>query len=187
MRRHGGSARLAWWLAGVVALLGCGEAKMPTLEQAKQAVSESVEGVREQAETAAATVLPTGSIELTLDAPVKTEEAHAHATRFSAGRPGLLQITSYEDAAGEQYPSVLLRAELPAGAAASLAGQTLQAQAFIQPTNGGPIWQSTAPIEIRVTAADDATLTGEIVRGEMVNLDTEIKIQLSGKFTAVLP
>jgi hypothetical protein len=186
MRRDAVFARAIWVLAGT-ALLGCGETKLPTLEQAKQAVTESVEEVTEQAETAVATVLPTGSIELTLDAPLKTPAAYVRVSRFSAARPTVVQIASYEDPAAEQFPSVLLRAELPAGPPASLAGQTLEAQAFAQATSGGAVWHSTAPIEIRITAEDEKSLTGEIVRGEMLNVASDVKVQLSGKFTAVKP
>jgi len=172
--------------AGMLGLLGCGDAKLPTLDEVKQAASDSVESVQERAETAVAGVR-TGSIEIALDAPLKVAEGYARVARFSGNRPGTLQITSYADPVREKYPSVFLRADLPSGPATPLAGQTLQAIVYVQPVNGGPVWQSAAPVEVRIAEADEKIVSGEIVRGEMVNTETEVTVQLSGKFTAVLP
>lgn len=185
MRKHfalAGHAGAALWLW---ALLGCGDAKLPTLDEVKQAASDSVESVQQRAETAVAAAR-TGSIEVKLDAPLKIAEGYAKIARFSGNRPGTLQITSYADPVREKYPSVFIRTELPAGPATALAGQTLQAIVYVQPVNGGPVWQNSAPVEVRITEADETIISGEIVRGEMTNAETDIAVQLSGKFTAVL-
>lgn len=189
--------KLNWRRIGALAVLGlgvgwagCGKIELPkSIEEAKQAVSETVETVKEQAPAAPSATkspaVPVGSIELTAGEPVKTGGCYGRILAFSAGRPAVLQLTSYEDARAEAFPSVFLRAQLPEGAAEALAGQTVQAEVYVRVKADGPILHSAAdrPVELKITAADGATIAGEVTLGQLVSTDGGNPVDVTGKFT----
>lgn len=176
-------------LAAVAAILalgfGSGCDKVPSLEEAKQAVTGGVEQAK-QAVTNTTEVVKqatggAGTIELTLDAPVTASGCYAALYSFSDGRPSVVQITSYNDPAAESFPSIFLRAETTAKAPAELQGQKLSAKAFVQENPGGPVWSAdTKPLELTIASADDTNLTAEFT-GTLEQLGTSQSKPITGK------
>jgi hypothetical protein len=100
----------------------------------------------------------------------------------------VLHITSYNDAANEAFPSVLITANLPAGNGA-LTGQPLQAQAYVQAVKDGPVWHSAddAPVEVRIDQAAEGKIAGTITAGSLVSSDDGKSIPVTGSFTGSMP
>lgn len=170
-------ALLAAWL-----LAGCGESAPAQLAKATKSVQNAVEQVQQTA--AQATGISTGSIELTLDAPLKVEQCFARFTPKSAARPGVLQLFSYEDPLKEEFPSVMLWATCDAASATELVGKTVEGQLFVQRHPGSDLWRSSnlTPITISVVQADLLAVTCELKEVSVERVDDEGMAKASGKF-----
>ena len=137
---------------------------------------------------AAPKVLGSGSIELTLDEPVKTGTCYASLIVLPSGGRRLLQLTSYQEPKREYFPSVFLRAEVSADTPAALVAQKLTAQAYVQVRQDGPVWHSLPdqPVQLTITYGGDTGVEGELVGGRLVSSETGQAIDVKGKFTAQL-
>jgi hypothetical protein len=181
------SWRLKTWPAlVVVCLAGCSkeqfsQAVNKSVEQVQQKVTQTVETVKEQANLA-------GSLELTLDQPIKTGRCYASLFQLSEGRPSVFQITSYQSTTDENFPSAMLRAEISQTTLTALVGQKVSAQVYLQSVANGPIWhtQHDQPVELSITAADDKSVSGEVVSGKVINTDSGQSVDVKGKFTAAV-
>lgn len=176
-----GKCTVAWLIVaclGGFQGFGCG--KVPTLEEAKQAVTETVQS--------APAIISSGKVEISVGVPLQAAGCYAKTVTFSSGRPAILQLTSYREPAGESFPSFFLRAELPAGATSAASGQTLKAQVYVQEKLNGPVWHSTAdsPVELTISAADGKTIAGTVARGSLVNTDTGKRTDISGSIEGVV-
>jgi hypothetical protein len=179
-------------VCGFPLVCGCGDAKLPTLDEAKQAVSQTVEqtveDVQQKVEKDVASTVTqatnTGKFKLDIGGPMTVSGCFARLTTFSSGRAAILTITSYADSSRETFPSVYVRAQLPENPPASLAGQIVQAQMYVQTVENGAVWHSDQPIEFQITAADATNVAGSVVAGSLVNTDTGARADVKGRFTA---
>lgn len=193
-----GPARLAAGLA-LACCLGCGtknlselagDAKKAATDAAGQA-GEAAKGLTQSAQKvttkAAETMELAGSMELTLDQPYKTSACYVKFMAFKSGRPSILQLQSYREAGQEGFPSAFVRAEVSAGTLAELVGQTVGAQAFVQPQADGPTWApQPALVQLKILAVDAKTLTAEIVGGALVHSGTAAAQPVKGVLKGVL-
>jgi hypothetical protein len=172
-------------LPGLLGLGGCGNAKLPTsLDEAKQAVTKTVEQVKETAPT----VIDSGSIELNLGQPLKSSVCLAKLSVFSAGRPSVLQLKGYRGTAGDSFPAILVSARLPEGATSLVAGQTIDADVYAQAGAQDPIWASSsdAPAQVTISAVDGTKVTGSIAQGTVVSSADGSQVNVTGSFVGVL-
>ena len=169
----------------VLALAGCGDTKLPTLDDAKKAVTSTVESSVDKVKSdVASSVSNVGKFELVLGEPVSAKGCFARIITFSDGRPAVLQITSYQEPSGEDFPSVFVRAELASAAPDALAGKIVQARVYVQLKPNREVWHSTpeAPVEIIISATDGTKIVGNIVQGTLVSSGGEAGVPLTGTF-----
>jgi hypothetical protein len=181
-------AKLATWAALVLAagpFAGCGKSAPAQIAQATKNVQAAVEQVQETA--AQATGISVGSVELSLDTPLRAEKCFATFTPKGISRPGVLQLMTYEDPKAEEFPSVLLWATGDAASAMELIGQTIEGHLFVQREAGRGTWSSSTlrPIAITVVHADPFSVTCEIADAEVVRADGAQSVKASGKFVAL--
>jgi hypothetical protein len=176
-----------WLVASLAAasLAGCGDSAPAQLAKATKSVQDAVEQVQQTA--AQATGISEGSIELTLDAPLKTDKCFARFTPKSVARPAVLQLRSYADETSEEFPSVLLWATGDAASAIDLVGQTIEGHLFIQRDTVRGIWSSPTltPIKITVVQADLLSVTCEFTEADMLQADGDGAVKASGKLVAL--
>ena len=187
--RHPKIGRLAAvGLAGAL-LVGCDNlGDLQIRKAADERAAQVGKQVSDVVEKVQKVVKPTGSLELSLDGPVKTGACYATLILSHSTRPAVLQLTSYENESGETFPSVMIRAEVVAAAPADLRGQSVVAQLFAQTTKDGPIRHTErgGGVELKIVEVNSDTITGEIVMGSVANTETGQSIDITGKFTAML-
>jgi hypothetical protein len=151
------------------------------VRRVRRRVERGVEQVKQQANLA-------GQIELTLDSPVQAKACYGHFFVVDADRPGVLQIASYQDAETESFPSVFIRALVETTSVTELAGKTLPAQGFVQPTPEGAIWHSRAPehLQLQIDEVTDRSIAGKVVGGQLVSTETGQPIDVTGTFSGSL-
>ncbi|MFN0198936.1 MAG: hypothetical protein ACKVT0_19480 [Planctomycetaceae bacterium] len=138
------------------------------------------------------------SIELNVGEIVKTVDCQGQLLTFGGDRPSVLMIKSYVDATQETFPSAMMQAHVTADEPASLVGQTLKAEIYLMqaggspapdPTNaGGSVWH-TPPGEladIKITSVENQRITGEVVGGMLINVQSGTRQPVTGKFTGPL-
>lgn len=172
------------WLALVaaVALAGCGDTNISEItstikDTASQGASQVTEKVKEATATASKSVTTVtetlelaGSMELSVNAPMKTGGCYVHLIESPSGRPTILQMQSYKSKDQESFPSVFIRAEVPTGSASTLAGQTVAADMFVLAAADGPLWFSRkAPVQLKIASVQEKVVSAEIVGGELFN------------------
>jgi hypothetical protein len=172
---------------GILLLAGCNNDKFSNsvqkgLDQVKDKVGQTTDSIKETVKEQANLA---GSMELTLDQPLKTGRCYLALVRLSDGRPTVLQITSYQEPTDESFPSAMLRGETSAPAPAALAGQKVAVQMFLQARADGPVWHTLRdqPVELTLTSADANTFAAEITAGKLVNSDTDQAIDIRGKLS----
>lgn len=191
-------------LGCVFAAAGCGGKSISDLASSvKDAASQGVESVQEKAQQISQDVADqargladkaseaaqlAGTMKLTLDQPLEISACYANFSWLQAAGTGVLQLQSYRDARQESFPSVFLRVQHSAAAPAQLAGQTFDAQMFVQQQENGPLWTATdPPIQLKITSLQDKVLRAEIVEGNLVHSGTGAATAVTGAFEGVLP
>ncbi len=180
--------------AMVVGQLGCGGSTAADLSKAaanvQNTAATTVQAVEETATKAAG--LTTGSVELDVNGPLKTERCSAWFTPPSGDRPAVLQLTTTEtldaDPKFTEYPSVYVWASVPvAGAQELQAGKTVQGQLMIRREPLREIWQNEMlqPVNVTITAVDSWSIECEVKDVELKRLDAEGTVKVAGKFRAV--
>jgi hypothetical protein len=169
---------------------GCSKEKMAEVfqqgaEEVGQSIAETTEAVTEVVKQQSGLA---GQLELVLDGPVDAPACYASLVSFSSDRPSVLQLSTSGETADEAFPSVLVRAQVPAGTFSELVGKELTAAVYVQTEAGGPIWHSPQgqPVELAITDADEASVQGELVRGTLVSSETGQSLSVTGKFQAVV-
>ncbi len=167
-----------------LAIAGCNkpveEAINNTVGQATQVVQQTVENVKQEAHLV-------GSIDLATNPPIAAKACYAKLIVIGDGRPNVFRLASYKSVDLEQFPSIMLQAQVNAQSLSALQGQTVQADVFAQPQDNGPVWHSpdSSPASITISAMDDKSLTCTL-SGPIVNSDTGEESNVSGKFVAML-
>ena len=167
--------------------MGCSDVRMSDavqrhVDRVRDKVSETAEAVKETVKEKANLA---GSMELTVERPLKTGRCYLSLLRLSAGRPTILQITSFQDPADESFPSAMLRGEVSAPSPAALVGQKLSLAMYVQSAADGPVWHTLRDqtVQLTISAADTSTFNAEITSGKLVNSDTGQTTDVQGKLT----
>ena len=182
-------AALAGLLLAVLLLCGCGDVAdtvQKTADQVQQSVSKSVESTKTQVQEK---LEMAGSSELTVESPVKTAACYAIFTPATAGRPSVLALQSYRNAASESFPSMFVQANVSVASLPELVGQTVPAIMFVKPTADGPTWHTPgeSTVQLKIAAVEGQQVTAEIVGGMLSKSDGSATQNAVGKFTAVVP
>ena len=177
------SSRFRWVLLMAIAAAGgcdkvselAGDAK----QKAQQAVSNTIEEVKQTAGAA-------GSVELQLGGPVTAKGCYASLLRVS-GRPTVLQVASYSDPSGETFPSFFLRALTEQSEATALVGSAIPADVYVQAEAGGPIWHNTVeqPAQIVIRSLEAEGFAADL-QGVLVNSGTGASQNVTGKLSGSL-
>lgn len=194
---------LVLFAVGLVAV-GCSKEKLDELvekgkqqidqgvKQAQDSVQQNVEQAQQQATAAAGKAQEqlqlAGSISLGPDGAFKTAGCYARFIPPTGGRPGVLRIQSYRDAASESYPSALIQAQVAAKQAGELTGQTIPAQMFTQAQSGGPVWFATtaAPVQVKIISIAGGKLVAEVAGGVLVHSEGGPAVQAVGKIEGAI-
>lgn len=171
---------------GLTCLIGCGE-KMPELPS-MQDIKEGVQGaVGSGVDDVAQAANLAGSLELQAGEPVAAGGCYISLIAVGGGRPAVLRLASYKDASNENYPSVFLQAQTDAADLASLSGQTVSAQLFVQRVKDGPVLHCATgqSVQVKFSAVAADKIEGEISGGALVNTADGTSVPVSGKFTAL--
>ena len=158
---------------------GCSKDELTgMIDKAKGVVEEKVEPI----------VADLGMIKLNFGQSVETRECHARLFSFNSNRPSVFQITSYETPQDEQSPSVMLTAQVDADALDKLLDQTIEAEVFVSPSNGGEVWHSgtSSLVAIRITSVGNNRVSGEIVSGSLGNAASGEESPVTGNFEGVV-
>lgn len=193
-----GPARLAALslLATAVWFTGCGKKVSDIASSIKDKAADMAGKAKDAAQDAAQNVTGkatealnlAGSMDLTVDAPLKTDACYVKFIPAKTGRPSVLQLQSYRDAKQESFPAALLRAQVSAADLAQLNGQTVPAELFVQGQEDGPTWSTTTDlVQLKITALDDKNLSAELVAGSLLNANTGASQAVKGVFKGVLP
>jgi hypothetical protein len=186
-------ARACCLLAFALATMaGCEQAK----KEVKKAVQQTQQVVTEQAQNVTDKVQQklnlVGKMELDLSPPVKTDGCYARLIGL-AGRPAILQLTSYRAdthnaKADPPLPAIMIHAQIPAPDPAQLAGKTFKAQLFVQEQQGGRVLFTDAgqSVELAITAVDGQQLTAEISSGAVTNSESRQAQNIRGKLVGIL-
>jgi hypothetical protein len=164
------------------------KAATQTADKAKETAQSITPSAQSVTTKAAEAVALAGSMELTLDAPLKTGACYAQWLSLPGGRPSVLQLQSYREAAQESFPSAFVRAQVSAGTVAKLKGQTVPAELFVQPQKDGPTWSTRGElVQLKIVSVEAKTLTAEIVGGALSNDATGVTQTVKGTLQGVLP
>jgi hypothetical protein len=183
-------------LVVLACLTGCSKEKISELvDQAKEQVSENVDkasqAIQQKAKTASDAAQQqlglAGSMEFTLDEPVKTKGCYAAFIAGIGGRPSVLQLRSYPSVAQEAFPSALVQAEVETGSLADLVGKTVAAQTFVQAEPSGLVWHTVGgePMQLTIKTVADKQLIAELT-GVAINTATGQTAPFSGKIDGYL-
>lgn len=206
MVNHGTGRRMAGCLAlgWVLVAAGCGGKSISDLASSvKDAASQGVESIQDKAQQVSQDVVGkargladkasevaqlAGSMKLSLDQPLETSACYANFSWLQAAGTGVLQLQSYRDAQQESFPAVFLRVQHEVAVPAELAGQTFDAQLFIQREADGPLWTATdQPVQLKITSIQDNVLQAEIVGGSLIHSSTGATQPVTGVFEGILP
>lgn len=185
-------------LSALACLGGCGK-KVSDLASSLKETASSVAGKAEEAAKNVAQSAQNitgkagealdlaGSMELTLDAPLRTSGCYAKFIVSQAGRGNVLQLQSYRDASQESFPSAMIRAPVSAAKLAELQGQTVAAQLYVQAKEEGPAWSTQQElVQLKITAVDEKTVSAELVSGTLQNAASGASQPVKGVFKGVL-
>jgi hypothetical protein len=175
--------------------LGCSKEK---LEGMAAAVQDQAKAVTDQAKTLAestplADVIPaTGKAEVLLSPPVTSGAAHARFHVIGDGRPSVLQFTTYDPEKGpETFPALLIRATTDATSTQGIAGQTLQADVYLQVDGNGQVLTTAgvAQVPLVIAPLDPAagTLNGRIESVTLVDADGNRSVASGVTVEGLLP
>lgn len=174
-----GGAVLWAVLSVLVIPLGCSKEK---LEDMAAAVQDQAKVVTDKAKTLAestplAEVIPaTGKAEVLLSPPVTSASAHVRLHVIGDGRPSVLQFTTYDpDKGPETFPALLIRATTDATSTQGIAGQTLQAEVYLQAASDAQVLTTAGVAQVPLVIApldpDAGTLNGRIDSVTLVDAD----------------
>ena len=106
---------------------------------------------------------------------------------FHNDLPSILSVTSYEKPESEQFPAFMIQGEVEVGSLPALINQAVPVELYVMLSRESPVWHSAPgqPVEVRVTAASEAEVTGEIVSGTLINSETGETKSVTGKFEFV--
>jgi len=175
-------------------LVGCDKVSELT-EKAKEAASDAAENInekaaelKEKAQDAKETLSLAGSIDLATNPPVKASACYVSFVTSSSGRPNILKIQSYRDAASESYPSVYLQAQVKASTPGGLVAEPVNAQLFVQLVKDGPVLFSApgSPVQLQITSFDDKSFAGKVTGGNVFNTQTEASVPVQGTLSGIV-
>lgn len=169
-------------------LAGCGDEKPPAPALGTPAATAKPTGTK-TAGTGRPSAGPTDIVagfRLEIDTPLQTGTCVARLEKVS-DRHNYLRLSTSADQASENFPSVLMFAQLLPDQPTALNGQQLLANVFFQRSPTDPVWQ-TIPgqlVTLRITRSDGASIQGEIVSGSLVDVAGGQQKAVVGKFSGI--
>ncbi len=152
----------------------------------RQELEQTVRRVTKKAEQVAQ---PVSNMEFQLGPEGSHRTGACYAQLLSAGSTGaaVLQLTTYEQAEAETFPSLFLRARVSAASWADLAGQQLEAELFAQLRPDDSVWHSDPqhPVILHIAAVDDQRIEGTFQGGPVGNSRNRQQRKISGSFRAL--
>ena len=143
------SMLMVLFLVALLSSPGCSKDEMKkmaaTVKEKSTSIAESTKQMATQAvqqveETVEETLPETGQLTLQVSPPVETESANIEVVSIGDGRTNVVQIANYDVGTGpKKYPTVLIQGNTTAGDPASLAGQTIACDLYMQASPSGPI------------------------------------------------
>lgn len=188
------SLDLSWPMRGAICLAllslmlaGCDPPKLPDavnqqVKNAQQHVNQAVENVKQQ-------VLPEAGIDLAAVPPLKSSTCYIRFEPPRGGRRGVLSLSSSQDEASETFPAIYAWASLDVNTLSEAQGQTIPAEVFARRDAKGPVLRSPPgePVQLKLSPAEGGNLLVEVMRGTLVDQETNAVTTLGGKFTGKLP
>ncbi len=175
---------------------GCSKDKMKEMAASVQEKSQSLaDATKELATQAVEKVeeqLPeTGEITLQVSPPVDIKSANIELISIGDGRENVIQISNYDVATKPtSYPSVLIRGKTAAGDPASLAGQTVSCELYMQASSSSPIAMTAADQPAQVTFRsfdpENKTVSANIARVALMSSDNKPVALGGGSIVAVV-
>ena len=168
---------------------GCSKDEMKKMAATAQSKASSlVEATKEKASQAVVEVKkqlpPTGEVKLNLSPPLEVSAAHIEVSSIGDGRPNVVQIANY-DLSGppKSYPSILIRGTTEVGDAASLAGQSVSCELYVQEDPSAPVamTRTGTPVQIKFSSFDPQkkTISASISSVDLVQSDNRA-VKLGG-------
>jgi hypothetical protein len=170
----------------VFAQIGCSKEKLAEIAAAAKDQAQSIQDkaaqVQQQArDVTASTPIPeslssSGRTVIGLPSPVESSSGYFRFYKIGDGRSSIIQFTSYEPEKGPNtYPALLLRATTTAESPQMLAGQSLNADVYLQTTLDTAVMtnaeNSTVTLGIAIPDPQSKNIKGQI--GPMVLVDTD--------------
>jgi hypothetical protein len=185
---------LSPWMRGAACLAlvaivfaGCDTPKLPDavnqqMKNAQQHVNQAVENVKTQ-------VLPEAGIDLAAVPPLKSSTCYIRFEPPRGGRRGVFSLSSSQDEASETFPAIYAWATVDVNTLAEAHGQTIPAEVFARRDAKGSVLRSPPgePVQLKLTPADGGNLLVEVMRGTLVDQETNAVTTLGGKFTGRAP
>lgn len=153
--------------------------------QIGKAAKETKTQLSQAAKQAREAISPTGQLKIT--AGGTHDLAACRATISSLPTATVLTLRSAKSPSEETFPSAFIIASAPAGQAAALAGQTLDAKIYLAVKDEHDVWSTTAPVKLRILAVENGSVRGQLTGGELRHAGSGETSLVSGDFTAVLP
>ncbi len=178
----------AWWLGLLVMSIGCSKAEISKAIDDAKAKTQSV------TESAIAKVeekLPaTGSLRLQFTPPVEIGRAEIEVIVIGDGRPNVVQIANYDTTTGKrQYPAVLLSGTTTVANSRSLAGQSIDCDAYFRQSASSAIAISKPGESVTLVfdscSEADHTISATLQATELVTSDDQTLRLDGGQITAV--
>lgn len=183
------------WLAILVAP-GCSKEDVKkmaaTVQQKTQSIADSTKKIATQAVETVEEQLPeTGQFTLQVSPPVEIATANIAVISIGDGRKNVVQIASYDASASpKSYPCVLIQGQTDAGDPASLAGQTIACELYMQASSGAPLAMTSAgqPAQVTFRSFDPEkkTIAARIDRVPLIASDNTTISLGGGSIVAVI-
>lgn len=157
---------------------GCSKKELNDLvDKAKQLPSVAEEAVVE--------VLPeSGHVSLTTSPPVEIKKASIEVISVGDGRPSVVQVTTYDPAAGVVGGAkLILHGTTSATSVNQLASQSVKCSLFLRTESAGVISRTPEgnPVEVsfRTVNSEEGTISGTIAAATLIGSD-DSKVSISG-------
>ena len=155
--------------------------------KAKDAAQDATQAAQNMTGKARAALDLAGSMDLTLDAPLKANACYVKFIPSKTGRPSVLQLQSYRDAKQESFPAAFVRAQVSAANLTQLNGQTVPAELFVQGQQDGPTWSTNKElVQLKIMLSDEKNFSAEVVAGSLFNSNTGVSQAVKGVFKGAL-
>jgi hypothetical protein len=166
---------------------------LPGCDKLPEAVNKQVNQVQQNVNKAVETVkqplLPEAGIDLATVPPLKASTCYVRWEAPRGGRRGVLSLSSSQDAGSEVFPAIYAWATLDASNLADVNGQTIPAEMFARRDASGAVLRSPRgePVQLKLSKMEGGNLLVEVMRGTLVDQETNAVTTVGGRFVGRLP